>query len=66
VVTTLAGTLGLLFACFGGGPADPGGSIRNLHRYLGSYAVLAVIMLAGGDQGVELALKACLVVDTRA
>jgi hypothetical protein len=48
VVTTLAGTLGLLFAFFGGGgPADRGRSMLDLHRYVGIYAVLGAIMLAG-------------------
>lgn len=48
VVTTLAGTLGLLFAFFGGGgPADRGRSMFDLRHYAGIYAVLAAIVLAG-------------------
>jgi hypothetical protein len=48
VVTTLAGTLALLFAFFGGGgPADRGRSMFDLHHYVGIYAVLAAIVLAG-------------------
>jgi hypothetical protein len=48
VVTTLAGTLGLLFAFFGGGgPADRGRSMFDFQHYVGIYLILAAIVLAG-------------------